>query len=188
MNIVLEESTRLARLTNEMFEMTKMTSPEYKLSVKEFDINEAIRLCIISAEQKIEKKNLELEVMFENDVTKVIADPDAIKRVIINLLDNAIKFSFEGTVISIRVYEKNKHVCVDIADCGIGISEKDLPHIFDRFYKTDKSRGRDKSGAGLGLSFVKNILTLHSQQISASSVPAEDGQMKTTFSFTLEKA
>lgn len=188
LNIVLEESTRLARLTNEMFEMTKMTSPEYKLSVKKFDINEAIRLCIISAEQKIENKNLELDVWFESDVINVLADPDAIKRVIINLLDNAIKFSFQGTTVNIKVYEKNKHITVEITNYGIGISEKDLPHIFDRFYKTDKSRGRDKTGAGLGLSFVKNIMNLHSQQITAQSVAVDKTKMKTTFSFTLEKA
>ncbi len=188
LEIVLEESTRLARLTNEMFEMTKMTSPEYKLSVREFDITEAIRLCIISAEQKIEDKNLELDVWFENDVMNVLADLDAIKRVIINLLDNAIKFSTSGSAVSIRVYERNKRVNVEISNYGMGINERDLPHIFDRFYKTDKSRGRDKAGAGLGLSFVKNILNLHSQQITVTSVPAGEEKMKTTFTFTLERA
>ncbi len=188
LSIVLEESTRLARLTNEMFEMTKMTSPEYKLSVKKFDINEAVRLCIISAEQKIDNKGLQLDVWFENDIINVLADPDAIKRVIINLLDNAIKFSYEGETVTIRVYERNKRVNVDIINYGIGINEEDLPHIFDRFYKTDKSRGRDKSGAGLGLSYVKNILNLHSQKITVSSVQADKNKMKTTFAFTLEKA
>ena len=188
LEIVLEESTRLARLTNEMFEMTKMTSPEYKLAISEFDITEAIRLCIISAEQKIESKNLELDVWFESDVMNVLADADAIKRVIINLLDNAIKFSYEDTTISIKAFERNKRINIEIANYGIGISEKDLPHIFDRFYKSDKSRGREKAGAGLGLSFVKNILNLHSQQITAESVNAGTDKMKTTFSFTLEKA
>lgn len=188
LKIVLEESTRLARLTSDMFEMSKMNSPEYKLSVKKFDINEAIRLCIISAEQKIEDKELALDVWFENDSFSVLADPDAIKRVIINLLDNAVKFSFPGNTITIRVYEKSKKINVDIINYGIGINEEDLPHIFDRFYKTDKSRGRDKTGVGLGLSFVKDILNLHSQKITVSSVGADGGTMKTTFSFTLEKA
>lgn len=188
LQIVLDESNRLARLTSEMFEMTKMTSPEYKLSMKEFDINEMVRLCIISAEQKIEDKSLELDVWFENDTEMVLADPDAIKRVIINLLDNAIKFSYPESTINIRVFEKNKKVNMDITNYGVGIAKEDLPHIFDRFYKSDRSRGRDKSGAGLGLSFVKNILNLHSQKITVSSVGAEGGKMKTTFSFTLEKA
>ncbi len=188
LQIVLEESTRLARLTGEMFEMTKMNSPEYKLSMKKFDINEIIRRCIISAGQKIEDKNLELDVWFENDSEQVVADPDAIKRVIINLLDNAIKFSYPESTINIRVFERNKKVNVDITNYGIGIAKEDIPHIFDRFYKTDRSRGRDKAGAGLGLSFVKNILNLHSQKITVASVGAEGGKMKTTFSFTLERA
>ncbi len=188
LNIVLEESTRLWRLTNEMFEMTKMTSPKYKLSVKKFDINEVVRLCIIGAEQKIDAKMLELDVWFENETLNVLADPDAIKRVIINLLDNAIKFSFEGKTIGIRVYERNRRINFEITNYGTGISKEDLPHIFDRFYKSDKSRGRDKTGAGLGLSFVKNILSLHSQNITVTSVASGENEMRTTFTFTLEKA
>ncbi|MBE7015250.1 MAG: HAMP domain-containing histidine kinase [Ruminococcaceae bacterium] len=188
LKIVLDEANRLARLTNEMFEMTKMTSPEYKLSIKELNITETVRLCIISAEHKIDEKNLEIDVWFENDPCMVLADPDAIRRVLINLLENAIKFSNPHTTVGIKVCERNKKICVDIVNHGSGISEEDIPHIFDRFYKSDKSRGRDRAGAGLGLSFVKNILNLHSQQITATSVKEVGEQYKTTFSFTLEKA
>lgn len=188
LEIVLDESTRLARLTNEMFEMTKMNSPEYKLSVKKFDVNEVIRRCIISAEQKMEAKELEMDVWFENDTENVLADQDAIKRVIINLLDNAVKFSFPKNTIEIKVYENGKKVCVDVVNCGVGIASEDIPHIFDRFYKSDKSRGNDKTGVGLGLSFVKNILNLHSQSITVKSMPMGENKMKTVFSFTLEKA
>lgn len=188
LSIVLEESTRLARLTNEMFEMTKMTSPEYKLTLSKFDFIEAVRLCIISAEQKIDNKNLHLDVWFENEAINVIANPDAIKRVIINLLDNAIKFSYDGQTITIRVFERGKQVVFEIINYGIGINEEDIPHIFDRFYKTDKSRSRDRTGAGLGLSFVKKILNLHCQQINVTSVRCDDNTKKTTFTFTLEKA
>ena len=188
LQIVLDESTRLAKLTSEMFEMTKMNSPEYKLSIQKFDVNEEIRRCIISAEQKVEAKNLELSVDFENETEFVLADPDSIKRVIINLLDNAIKFSNPENTIEIKVYETAKKVCVDFVNYGIGIAREDLPHIFDRFYKSDKSRTRDKQGAGLGLSFVKNILNLHSQTITVTSDPCGENKMKTVFSFTLEKA
>lgn len=188
LEIVLDESTRLAKLTSEMFEMTKMNSPEYKLSVQKFDVNEEIRRCIISAEQKLEAKNLELSVDFENEAENVLADPDAIKRVIINLLDNAIKFSHPETTIEIKVKEAGKKVIIGFTNIGTGIAKEDLPHIFDRFYKSDKSRTRDKTGAGLGLSFVKNILNLHSQTISVTSDPAGENKMKTVFSFTLEKA
>lgn len=189
LTIVLEESKRLSRLTNEMFEMTKMSSPEYKLSVKRYDFAEAVRLCIISAEQKIDERKLQLDVWFENESMYVVADPDAIKRVIINLLDNAIKFSSEGRTITIRVFEKGRRVVFEIINYGEGISEEDIPHIFDRFYKTDKARSRDRTGAGLGLSFAKNIINLHSQQITVTSTPQEEGRIKkTTFTFTLEKA
>ncbi|MBQ7986233.1 MAG: HAMP domain-containing histidine kinase [Clostridia bacterium] len=187
LEIVLDESTRLAKLTSEMFEMTKMNSPEYKLSIQKFNVNEEIRRCIISAEQKLEAKNLELSVDFENETENVLADPDAIKRVIINLLDNAIKFSHPENTIEIKVRGAGKKVLIDFVNYGTGIEKEDLPHIFDRFYKSDKSRTRDKQGAGLGLSFVKNILNLHAQNITVTSDPYED-KMKTVFSFTLEKA
>lgn len=186
LELVLEESTRLSRLTNEMFEMTKMSSKGYKLAVKPFDLTETVRLSIIGLEQKIDNKKLDINVNFENNVMNVLADQDAIKRVIINLLDNAIKFSFEGTVINILVYTKNKNTFFEVSNIGVGIPKADIPYLFDRFYKSDKSRSRDKSGVGLGLSFVKNILNLHSKQITVTSVPISDTEYKTTFSFNLE--
>lgn len=188
LEIVLDESTRLAKLTSEMFEMTKMNSPEYKLSIQKFDVNEEIRRCIISAEQKLEAKNLELSVDFENETENVLADPDSIKRVIINLLDNAIKFSHPENTIEIKVCGAGKKVNIDFVNYGTGIIKEDIPYIFDRFYKSDKSRTRDKQGAGLGLSFVKNILNLHAQTITVKSDPCGEDKMKTVFSFTLEKA
>lgn len=188
LEIVRDEATRLAKLTSEMFEMTKMNSPEYKLSVQKFDVNEAIRRCIIGAEEKLSAKNLEVSVDFKNDAENVLADPDSIKRVIINLFDNAVKFSHPENVVEVKVYEKGKKVIIDFVNYGTGIAKEDLPHIFDRFYKSDKSRGKDKTGAGLGLSFVKNILNLHGQSITVTSDPCDDDKMKTVFSFTLEKA
>lgn len=188
LKIVLEESKRLSRLTNEMFEMSKMSSPEYKLSIAKFDFAEAVRLCIIGAEQKIEDRNLQLDVWFANETMQVLADCDAIKRVVINLLDNAIKFSTAGTTVTIRMFEKKKLAVFEIINYGQGINEEDIPYIFDRFYKSDKARSRAGTGAGLGLSFAKNIITLHGQQISVTSVPAGENNKKTTFTFTLEKA
>ncbi len=187
LTLVLEESTRLAKLTNDMFEMSKMSSPQYKLSMKEFDINETIRRCIVSMAQRIEDKSLEIDAWFSDEQAMAIADPDAIKRVIINLLDNAIKFSNMGNTIEIRV-RKQKNIQVEISNVGVGIAKEDLPHIFERFYKSDKSRGRDKTGAGLGLSFVNNIINLHSQKIMVGSIEMGKGEMKTTFTFTLERA
>lgn len=188
LELVLEESRRLERLTNDMFEMTKISSHDYKLSVKKFDFAEMIRLCIIGAESKLDAKKLDLNIDFEQENIFALAEPDSIKRVIINLLDNAIKYSFDNSTIDIKVFSQNTQIVFEISNIGTGIDDADLPYIFDRFYKSDKSRNRESYGAGLGLFFVKNILTLHSQQIWAKSIPIGDNTRKTTFSFTLEKA
>lgn len=190
LEIVYEESNRLSRMTSDMLEMSKMSSSEYKLDMKKFDICEAARLAIISLESKIEAKSLDLDVDFSHPQINVVADKDSILRVIINLLDNAIKFSYENTKISISVWCDVSKAYVRVGNFGIGIEENDLEHIFDRFYKTDKSRGRDKTGAGLGLSMAKNIMQLHNSKIWAESTTAKKGSnvKYTTFTFELELA
>ena len=190
LQIVYDETVRLTRLVNDMFEMTKLSSSEYKLNISEFDGNELVRLCIISLEQKIDDKGVELDVNFERDNMKVCADRDAIQRVLINLIDNAIKFSHVDTTIKIKTMVRNKKAYFTVGNYGVPISQEDLAHVFDRFYKTDISRNGSKSGAGLGLSFVKNIMNLHKQTITVTSIPVEEkeNQNYTEFNFTLELA
>lgn len=190
LKIVYDETVRLTRLVNDMFEMTKLSSSEYKLNISKFDANELVRLCIISLEQKIEEKGVDIEVDFAKDEMKVCADRDAIQRVLINLIDNAIKFSHENTSIKIKTMVQNKKACFFVGNYGEPISDEDISHIFDRFYKTDVSRNASKSGAGLGLSFVKNIMNLHKQTVSVKSTPQEgkERQNYTEFKFTLELA
>lgn len=188
LKLVYDESVRLTKLTNDMLEMSKMNSSEYKLDISSFDINELIRRCIIQLEQRISLKNLELEINFSAEIIKVLADKDAIQRVIINILDNAIKFSFENTKIIISSWYKDGKAYVGIGNFGIGIENGETKHIFDRFYKTDKSRTSDKKGAGLGLSMVKNIISLHKQQIwvDSSETKTGTGVKFTQFTFTLK--
>ena len=188
LHIILDESKRLTKMVNDMLEMSKMSSSEYKLDMSAFDLNELTRICIIGLGNRIDEKNLELNVDFEEDSLKVLADRDAIQRVIINLLDNAIKFSYPNTTIGISTKKENGRALFSVGNFGDGISGDDLRNIFNRFYKTDKSRVNEKSGAGLGLSFVKNILTLHKQKVWVESVEAKEGSdaKYTTFSFTLE--
>ena len=190
LKIVLDESKRLTKMVNDMLEMSKMSSSEYKLDVSEFDLNELTRICIIGLCNRIDEKNLELNVDFEDDILKVIADKDAIKRVVINLLDNAIKFSYPNTTIGIRTWIEDGRARFCVGNFGDGISGADLSNIFNRFYKTDKSRVNEKSGAGLGLSFVKNIMTLHKQNVWVESVDTKEGSTVkyTQFTFTLELA
>lgn len=192
LKIVLSETKRLTRLVNDLLEMTKMNSSEYKLNIKRFDINELMRMCIIELESRITDKNLDLNIDFSTENLNVLGDEDAIKRVVINLMDNAIKFSYPNTTIGISTYieDGRAHVCV--GNFGDGIDGTELSNIFKRFYKTDKSRtsSGNKNGAGLGLSFVKNILTLHKQSIWVESIDAKEGSKAkyTKFTFTLELA
>jgi signal transduction histidine kinase len=190
LKIVLDESKRLTKMVNDMLEMSKMSSSEYKLDITEFDLNELTRICIIGLGGRIDEKNLEMNVNFEKDTLRVLADKDAINRVVINLLDNAIKFSYPNTTIRIRTWIEGGKAKFCIGNFGDGIDSEDLSNVFSRFYKTDKSRVNEKSGAGLGLSFVKNILTLHKQSVWVESLDTKKGSdaKYTKFTFTLELA
>ena len=190
LKIIVDESRRINKLVNDLLDMSKMSSSEYQLSIEQFDLNELIRICIISLESRITERGLDLNVDFENENLSVLGDNDAIKRVVLNLMDNAIKFSYENTTIGIRTWVRNKKAYFSIGNFGAGIDQKDLSNVFNRFYKTDKSRHREKTGAGLGLSLCKNILTLHKQSIWVESNPAKEGTdaKYTKFTFTLELA
>lgn len=190
LKIIVDESKRLTKLVNDLLDMSKMSSKEYQLTIEKFDLNELVRLCIISLESKITDKNLDLDVDFETDSLEVLGDKDSIQRVILNLIDNAIKFSFENTLIKISTRTQDKKAFFSVGNFGIGIDDKDLSNVFTRFYKTDKSRTRERSGAGLGLSLCRNIMKLHRQSIWVESNPAKDGSnvKYTQFTFSLEKA
>lgn len=190
LEIIVDESKRLSKLVNDMLDMSKMSSKDYQLAIEKFDLNELMRICIISLENRITDKGLDLNVDFDREVLEVLGDKDSIQRVILNLMDNAIKFSFENTTIGISTSVKDKKAYVSIGNFGTGIDREDLGNIFDRFYKTDKSRKREKTGAGLGLSLCKNILTLHKQSIWVTSDSAKEGTdaKYTNFTFTLERA
>ncbi len=190
LKIVLDESNRLKKLVTDMLEMSRMSSSEYKLNVSEFDFVELIRICLIGLEQKIEEKSLEPTVTFPDEKVTVCADRDAIQRVLINLLDNAVKFAYPNTNVEVKVWVDRKKAYFSVGNFGEGIEKEELPHVFDRFYKVDTSRTNKTTGAGLGLSFVKNIMLLHKQSIWVESREAKEGSNVkfTTFTFGLELA
>ena len=182
LSIVLDESKRLSRIVTDLFDVSKIEQGSFNLDPKNFDLNELVRINIIKFEKRITDKNIELLVEFERDGIFVFADKDAIARVLTNLFDNAIKFTDENGYIKIRVGTKNGKAYASIENSGLGIDEDELVHIFDRFYKTDKSRNLDKNGAGLGLYIVKGIVQAHGERVWAESVKNEF----TRFSFTLK--
>ena len=181
LEIAVEEADRLNRIVDNLLVLARMESGETKLNFCDFDINELIRRCIIRFERIIVKKEIEIEVNFESEEMYVNANKDSIERVIINLLHNALKFSKQKGKVCINVNKSKGKASIAIIDNGIGIEESEIKYIWDRFYKSDKSRGLDKSGTGLGLSIVKSIINEHKQKITVESNPGE----RTKFTFTL---
>jgi len=185
LKIVLDETRRLARLVTEFLEMSKVDGKTMQPVMKKFDINELIRICIIRFEKQISDKNIDVQVDFECENEYVIADKDSISRVMTNLIDNAIKFNISGGYIKINVFgSKNSRIKIMVENSGIGMSEDELLRVFDRFYKSDKSRSYDKKGVGIGLYLVKNIISAHNETIVAES----EKNKWARFTFTLMKA
>lgn len=196
LEIALSESKRLARLVTDMLDISKMSLGQFSVDMKPFDLAELIRLTIIQFENRIDEKNLDVSVDFTSEHINVIADRDAISRVVTNLMDNAVKFSDPAARLDIKVFTKGGKAYTAVSNEGFGIDPEDLPHVFDRFYKTDKSRN-DKKGTGLGLYLVQNLLAIHGQNIVVNSLDISDEEYggnpnhpakRTTFIFSLELA
>lgn len=183
LNVVLDESRRLSKLIGDLLDVSRMESEEVKIEPVRFNINELIRLSIIGFEERFNEKNLTVNAIFKNEIEEVFADKDSIKRVVTNLLDNAIKFSNHKGVIDISTYQKGNKVIVSIKNEGEGISKDEQKTIFERFYKLDKSRSQNKNGVGLGLYIVKRIINKHGEKIWINS---EEGKYA-EFVFSLKK-
>lgn len=183
LTIVRDETLRLNRLTTDLLDLAKMESGEMELHPINFNINELIRRSIIKMQSHIIKKNISVEANFEKEDMFAVADVDSIERVIINLIYNAVKFvDEEGKIILTSKNHKDK-ILVSVEDNGIGIDENEIDLIWERFYKSDKSRSIQKKGTGLGLSIVRNIIQEHKQEIWVES-EIEKG---TKFTFTVDK-
>lgn len=184
LKIVLDESKRLSKLVNDLLDISRISSDQKPLELSHFDINELIRLSVIGFESRFNEKKLEVNAFFEHENEMVDAEKDSIKRVVTNLLDNAIKFSYEKGQIDISTKVTGNKVSVSVRNTGVGISEENRKSIFERFFKQDKSRSVNKSGVGLGLYLVKSIIKKHGEIISVDSVENEYAE----FTFTLQKA
>lgn len=183
LEIVSSEVHRLSRLVSEILDVSRLESGERKLTETRFDVCEMARLVLISFEQKIEDKKLDVDFSSEEDSMEVLGDSDATHQILYNLVDNAIKFSCEGGALRIGIKRKTPvSVEISVYNEGEGIDPEELPYIFERFYKSDKSRGLDKNGVGLGLYIVKTIIEAMKQTICVES---EKGQF-CEFRFTLK--
>lgn len=184
LKIVLDETKRLARLVTELLQLARIDAGTMQLNIREFDINELIRITILKFESRINEKALDIDIDFENENEPVLADKDTVQRVVTNLFDNAIKFNYQNGYIKIAVKRHNGKIEISIENSGIGIEPDELLHIWERFYKTDKSRSYDKKGMGLGLYLVQGIIAAHDEKIWVES----EKNKWARFTFTLKKA
>ena len=185
MQLISSEVKRLSRLVRNMLDISRLqgqTVPKERMH--RFDLCETVGQTLIGFEQKINGKRLEVEVQLPPEGAAVLADPDAIGQVVYNLLDNAIKFSPEAGQLGITLAPTSGgKILLTVTNDGPTIPPEELPLIFDRFHKADKSRSEDREGWGLGLYIVHSILRSHGEDIFVTS---RDG--KTAFSFTLQRA
>ncbi|MFV0464428.1 MAG: sensor histidine kinase [Lachnospiraceae bacterium] len=169
LNIILFETERLNKLTNSLLELNKYGHRGIMLDMINFDINQMIRMTVLTFEGTCVEKHIGVELLLAEKTLYVHADMSKIQRVVYNLTDNAIKFSSVNSQITIETTKKNGKVFISVKDHGIGIPKDSLNKIWERFYKTDLSRGKDKRGTGLGLSIVKEIIQAHNELINVVS-------------------
>ena len=184
LSILLNETERLTKLTNSLLTLNNLNTTGMVLEITDFDINKVIKDTIETFEGTCKNKMLKVNLVLSGKELFVSADMTRIQQVLYNLIDNAIKFSDNEKTIKIETTEKNDTAFVSVKDEGIGIPKDSLKHIFDRFYKTDLSRGKDKKGTGLGLSITKEIIKAHHENINVISTEG----VGTEFIFTLPKS
>ena len=180
---IRDETRRLSRLVREMLDVSRMRAKAADTSHRTvFDLTELVLQTLLGFETRATKKNLDVDPQLPDSHMMVVADRDAITQVIYNLLDNAVKFAAPGSCLVIRLYKDTVKAYVSIKDYGETIPPDDLPYIFDRFHKSDRSRSLDKEGVGLGLFLVKSIINAHDEDIAVRS---EDGMTDFVFTLTL---
>ena len=182
--VVLNETDRLTKLTNSLLTLNNLNTKGMILNRTDFDINQIIKNTAASFEGTCRNKLITIELVLTGDEMLVNADMVKIQQVLYNLVDNAIKFSHKNSSIKIETIERSNKLLISVKDSGIGIPADSIKLIWNRFYKTDLSRGKDKKGTGLGLSITKEIIQSHNENINVISTEG----IGTEFIFTLEKS
>ncbi len=176
---------RLSNLVDDLDEISRIERGEESIIKEIFDINQMVKDVFESMELKAKSKSIRFSIKKGCDRQFYVnADKEKMRQVITNLLDNSIKYGKENGETVAGFYDMDENILVEITDNGIGIDEKHLPRLFERFYRVDKHRSREQGGTGLGLAIVKHIIEAHQQTINVRSTVG----VGTTFAFTLEKA
>ena len=181
--VIADETRRLSRLVRSMLDLSRMESAGSDLARRrEFDLSEVVISTLLSFEARAADKKLDVDLQVPEHHINVLGDPDAITRVVYNLMDNAIKFAYPGSTLGVSLWKNDGKAYVSVRDTGETIPAEDLPFIFDRFHKSDRSRSLDRDGVGLGLYLVKRILNAHGEDIAVTS---RDGVTDFVFTLTL---
>ena len=175
---------RMINIVDDLEVITRLETEESQLEIGEFNIVELVKDVLDQLELKANESKIELSIQKEILTEFVVGDIDKIQQVFANLISNSIKYGKEGGRTEVRFFDMNENILIEIADDGIGISEMDLPRLFERFYRVDKNRSRKIGGTGLGLAIVKHIIEAHNQTINVRSTI----DVGSTFSFILKKA
>lgn len=183
LTIISEESRRLSRLVRRMLDVSQLQNIDMIKEKHPFDLSESMRRVLVSMEKKITDRGLDVEVEIPEDAIMVLGDNDLLTQVIYNLLENAVKFALPDSTLFLGVETRGQKAVVTVRNHGETIAEDEIPKLFERFHKSDRSRGMDKDGVGLGLYIVRTILEQHREKITATS---KDGV--TSFSFTVQLA
>ncbi len=183
LNKALNNAKRLDALLFDLIEISRIESGDMKMSFRYFKLNELITQTVNEMQAHFEPKQIRAKVVSDDGGAEVYGDKDRIKQVVINLVDNAVKYTVEGGEVTISTEKSEEGVCVSVIDNGCGIPEEHLQHIFKRFYRVDKARSRDVGGTGLGLAIVKHIIEAHGSKVEVESKVGKGSR----FSFVLKK-
>ena len=184
LNIILFETERLTDLTGDLLTLNEFDTKNLLLNKEEFDIQEMIKNTAQSFEGACTRKHISIELLLMPGAILVFADKRKIQQVLYNLLDNAIKFSENESSVTVEVTVKGDKAFISVKDHGIGIPRREQNKIWERFYKSDLSRGKDKKGTGLGLSIVREVIQAHDEHINVISTEG----VGTEFIFSLSRA
>ncbi len=175
----------MINIINDLDAISKLESGELRMNFKKFDMIELVNEVFDFLEVKAKENNIQLYVSKNTDkIVNVIADHDSIRQVLVNLIDNSIKYGKNGGRTKVSCFDMDEHILIEVSDNGMGIDKEDLNRIFERFYRTPGARSVQHGGSGLGLSIVKHIIEAHNQTINVRSSIG----IGTTFAFTLKKS
>ena len=184
LKVIHSDSDRLACLIDDLLDLSRIESGKFNLTFRPCAIKGIVERVVSELKKQADERSVTIKVDIPDDIPDILADEAGIGQVLLNLLDNAIKYNKEKGFVTVSASENDEYIKLDVFDTGVGIPEKDLNRIFERFYRVDKARSRELGGTGLGLSIVKHIIQEHNGQVAVESLLGQGS----TFSFTVPKA